>query len=77
MQTFNEVWNDDKVLKDITDDVAGYITDLYKENSPEFIYYLTLFNIFDEFLEDISKDELANEKNGFKNSVIWNKLFDF
>ncbi|NCU27115.1 DEAD/DEAH box helicase, partial [Candidatus Nomurabacteria bacterium] len=44
---------------------------------PEFIYYLTLYNIFDEFLEDISDDELANEKTGFKNSVIWNKLYDF
>lgn len=77
IQNFEEIWNDKSVLKDVTDDVVGYIANLYKENSPEFIYYLTLFNIFDEFLEDISEDELANEKTGFKNSAIWNKLYDF
>lgn len=77
IQNFEEVWNDEKIVKNVTDEVLGYISDLYKENSPEFIYYLTLYNIFDEFLEDISDDELANEKTGFKNSVIWNKLYDF
>jgi len=77
MQSFEEIWNDNTILKDVTEEVAGYISNLYKENSPEFIYYLTLFNIFDEFLEDISEDELANEKTGFKQSVIWNKLYDF
>lgn len=76
-QNFEEIWNDKDLLKDVTEEVIGYISDLYKENSPEFIYYLTLYNIFNEFLEDISEDELANEKTGFKQSVIWNKLYDF
>jgi len=74
---FEEIWQDEKVLKDVTAEVTDYIADLYKENSPEFVYYLTLHNIFNEFLEDMSEDELANEKTGFKESVIWNKLFDF
>ena len=77
LNTFNEIWNDNEILQDVTDEVIGYIADLYKENSPEFIYYFTLYNIFDEFLEDISEDELANEKTGFKKSAIWNKLYDF
>ncbi|NLD37028.1 MAG: DEAD/DEAH box helicase family protein [Desulfatiglans sp.] len=77
IQNFEEIWDDSNILKEITDEVACYISNLYKENSPEFIYYLTLYNIFDEFLEDISEDELANEKTGFKESVIWNKLYDF
>jgi SNF2 family DNA or RNA helicase len=77
LQTFEEIWQDEKILRDVTDEVTDYITNLYKENSPEFIYYLTLYNIFDEFLEDISEEELANEKTGFKDSVIWNKLYDF
>ena len=77
LQNFNEIWNNDEILKDITNEVTGYIADLYKENSPEFIYYLTLYHIFDEFLEDISEEELANEKTGFKESAVWNKLYDF
>lgn len=77
LQSFFQAWNDSESLKDITDEVLEYISNLYKENSPEFIYYFTLYNIFDEFLEDITEDELANEKTWFKESVIWNMMFDF
>lgn len=77
LDNFNNVWDDEKILKDITDEVLAYIDNLYKENSPEFIYYLTLYHIFHEFLDDISEDELANEKTGFKKSVIWSLLYDF
>jgi len=77
IKNFEDVWNDESALKNVTEEVADYIANLYKENSPEFIYYLTLFNIFDEFLEDITEDELANEKTGFKQSLIWDKMYDF
>ncbi|WP_341883869.1 helicase-related protein [Synechococcus sp. UW140] len=77
IQNFNEIWNDEIILNDVTEEVTSYISNLYKENSPEFIYYLTLYNIFKEFLEDITEDELANERTGFKESVVWNKLYDF
>lgn len=77
LDSFNQLWKDEKNLKDVTDEVVDFISDLYKENSPEFIYYITLYNIFNEFLEDITEDELANEKTGFKESVIWNTLYDF
>lgn len=77
LDSFNQMWNDADYLKDVTDEVVEYIENLYRENSPEFIYYVTLYNIFNEFLEDISEDELANEKTGFKESVIWNTLYDF
>ena len=77
LKSFDELWNDSDNFKDVTDEVINFIEDLYKENSPEFIYYVILYNIFSEFLEDISVDELANEKVGFKKSVIWNTLYDF
>lgn len=77
LQSFNELWNNESILKDVTDEVVDFISDLYKENSPEFIYYVILYNIFNEFLLDVSEDDLANEKTGFKESVIWNTLYDF
>jgi SNF2 family DNA or RNA helicase len=77
LDTFEQVWNDEGSLQDVTKEVEEYISNLYRENSPEFIYYLTLYNIFDEFLEDITEDELANEKTGFKESAIWEKMYDF
>lgn len=77
IQTFNSIWNDKTKLQDVTDIVIENISAVYRENPPEFIYFITLYNIFSEFLEDISEDELPNEALGFKESVIWKKLYDF
>lgn len=77
LQKFNEIWNDNEQLQVVTEEVLDNITNAYKENSPEFIYFVTLYNIFNEFLEDISEDVLPNEATGFKSSVIWNKLYNF
>ncbi|MFZ1249725.1 MAG: helicase-related protein [Candidatus Saccharimonadales bacterium] len=77
IQQFDDVWNDTAALDDVTEEVSEFIANLYRENSPSFVYYLTLFNIFDEFLEDITEDELANEKTGFRQSKVWSMLYDF
>ena len=45
---FNEIWNDSKVLQVVTDEVIDSITAAYNENSPDFIYFVTLYNIFYE-----------------------------
>lgn len=77
IQLFETVWNDKEKLQDVTDVVIENITTAYNENSPEFIYYMTLYNVFSEFLDDISEDDLPNEATGFKQSKVWNMLYDF
>lgn len=77
LNLFDQVWHDTAKLQVVTEEVLDNITNAYKENSPEFIYFVTLYNIFNEFLEDISEDVLPNEATGFKSSVIWNKLYNF
>ena len=77
MHLFESLWNDKEKLQDVTDVVIENITTAYNENSPEFIYFMTLYNVFSEFLEDISEDELPNDATGFKESKIWNMLYDF
>lgn len=77
IRDFNEIWNDKKVLQEVTDEVIENITAAYNENSPDFIYFVTLYNIFNEFLEDVSEDVLPNEATGFKDSRIWSMLYNF
>ena len=73
----NQIWNDSGRLQVVTEEVIDSISNAYKENAPEFLYFVALYNIFNEFLEDISEDELPKEATGFKNSAIWNKLYNF
>jgi len=74
---FNQIWDNKELVHDVTDQVINYISSVHKENSPEYLYYITLYNIFNEFLDDINEDNLANEKTGFKDTEIWNTAYNF
>lgn len=77
MQLFDQLWNNREKMQDVTDVVIENISTAYAENSPEFIYFMTLYHVFSEFLDDISEDVLPNEATGFKQSKIWSMLYDF
>ena len=77
IQLFDSIWNDKNKMQDITEEIINNISSVYNENSPEFIYFMTLYHVFSEFLEDVSEDNLPNEATGFKESKIWNLLYDF
>jgi SNF2 family DNA or RNA helicase len=77
LDSFEQVWKDKKLLQEVTEEVIDSITAAYSENPADFLYFFTLYNIFNEFLEDISEDVLPNEATGFKNSKIWNMLYSF
>lgn len=74
---FDQIWTNEEDLKDVTQKVQDYFESAYKENSPEFIYFITLYNIFSDFLDDISVDNLPNDQIGFKHTKVWNKLYNF
>lgn len=77
MQLFDFLWNDKEKLQDVTDVIVENISSAYNENSLEFIYFMMLYNVFSEFLDDLSEDVLPNEATGFKQSKIWSMLYDF
>lgn len=77
LKNFNDFWEDKENFTDVTEAIIENIENVYRENAPDFIYFVTLYNIFNEFLEDISEDVLPNEATGFKSSQIWNKLYNF
>ena len=77
VRMFDQIWNDKSLMQDVTEQVIDGITAAYNENAPEFIYFVAIYNIFNEFLEDVSEDVLPNEATGFKNSKIWGMLYTF
>ena len=74
---FDQIWNDKDKLEDVTALLCEHIAAVYQENSPERIYFLILYHIFNEFLEDINEDVLPNDLTGYQDSVVWQKLFNF
>lgn len=74
---FNEIWNNEDLLKDVKKDILNKIKYLYKDNSPEFLYFITLYNIFKDFLEENDNKEVIKSKTGFKDTEVWNRLYNF
>lgn len=77
LQAFNELWEDDTAVQDVKDKVLEQMKILYKENTPEFIYFVTLYNIFNDYLDELTEDNIVKSRTGFKETQIWNKLYKF
>ena len=77
MQLFDQIWNNQDQVDDVTAAVGEHIASVYAENSPERIYFLILYNLFSGFLDDISEDVLPNDRTGYQDTKIWQSLYNF
>jgi SNF2 family DNA or RNA helicase len=77
LSLFDQIWNDPEKLEDVTTQICEHIASVYQENSPESIYFLMLYNIFNEFLDEIDEDVLPNDRTGYQDTLIWKKLFNY
>jgi len=77
LEAFNELWEDDTVVQDVKNQVLEQMRILYKENTPEFIYFVTLYNVFRDYLYELTEGDIVRSRTGFKESQIWNKLYKF
>ena len=76
-QWFDELWSSETLVKDVKQDVLNYLKQLYENNTPEFIYYKTLFHIFEKFLGDAGKTDSDLGKTSLFETEIWKVLFEF
>ena len=77
LQLFGQIWNDEEKVSDVTAAICDHIESVYQENSPERMYFHILYNIFQDFLEEVDQDALPNDLTGYKDSLVWNKLFNY
>ena len=73
---FDSVWDNPALVEDVTEEVIEQVSTLYRENSPEFVYFLTLYHLFRDFMEDETEDPIRPGLR-FEESVVWGKLYDF
>lgn len=74
---FDSIWNNSAAVSDVKTSLLAQLNTLSQDNAPEFIYFLTLFNIFKDLLEDLDEENIIKTKTGFKDTLIWNKLYKF
>ena len=77
LQLFDQIWQDSSKVEDVSQEIIRHIESVYQENPPERIYFLMLYNIFKDFLEDINEDVMPNDLTGYQDTLIWKKLFNF
>ncbi len=74
---FEQIWNNPSQLQDVTQSVRDHIASVYAENSPARIYFVILYNLFSEFLENINEDVLPNDRTGYQETHVWKSLYNF
>ena len=74
---FNEIWSDDELTEDVRDEVLERLERLYRHNSPEFVYFKTLYHLFSQFLADQTVEEEKLNDARFSETAIWKMLFEF
>ncbi|TXH26952.1 MAG: ATP-dependent helicase [Elusimicrobia bacterium] len=74
---FDQLWADEKLVADVKAEVLRYLEQLYVNHAPEFIYFKTLFHVFERFLSGQADDAQLFDRTAIVDTVIWKALFDF
>jgi len=77
LATFDEIWNNKSMVVDIQKELLESIEEIYSDKSPQFLYFMTLYNIFKEFIGELDEEKIIRTKTGFKDTLVWNKLYNF
>ncbi|MCZ0754195.1 helicase-related protein [Anoxybacillus sp. J5B_2022] len=77
IRQFDDIWKNEYALQDVKEQILRQLEVLYQEHTPEFIYFVTLYNLFKDFLQETRDYSTLQTKTGFEKTTIWNKLYDF
>ena len=74
---FDSIWVDEANVRNIKKELIEKLEFIASDQPANFVYFLTLYNIFKDFLEDIGEENIIKSKTGFKDTIVWNKLYKF
>jgi hypothetical protein len=74
---FDELWSDTALVEDVKAKVLEYLAQLYVDHSPEFIYFKTLFHVFEKFLSGQEEQAQFFDNTAITDTEIWKALFEF
>jgi SNF2 family DNA or RNA helicase len=74
---FDELWQDATLVEDVKAQVLEYLTQLYVDHSPEFIYFKTLYHLFEKYISGQQEQAQFFDKTAITDTEIWKTLFEF
>lgn len=75
--TFDVNWNDSDSVITHTDEIIDRLSSISSENTPEWLYYVSLYHVFHNQLDELDEKSTIKEGTGFKETSVWNTLYDF
>ncbi|WAT25339.1 helicase-related protein [Aerococcus urinaeequi] len=75
--TFDVNWNDNDSVITHTDEIIDRLSSISSENTPEWLYYVSLYHVFHNQLDELDEKSTIKEGTGFKETTVWNTLYDF
>lgn len=77
LQWFDSLWTNEAMVADAKELLLQQLNYLAEEKPAQFIYFVTLYNLFKDYLEEFDEEKIIKSKTGFKNTLVWNKLYKF
>ena len=77
LKWFDSIWSNPETTRDVKAFVMAQLESVFASKSPELVYFLTLYNVFREYLGELEEDKIIKTRTGIKDTLIWNKLYRF
>ena len=77
LRWFDEIWSNPEATSDVKSAVLNQIESIWSSKSPEMVYFLTLYNVFREYIGEIEEDKIIKTRTGIKDTLVWDKLYRF
>lgn len=77
LNIFDEIWENSTIVSDVKDTILSNLKEIFEDKSPNLLYFMTLYNIFKDFISELDEEEIIKTKTGFKDTIVWNKLYNF
>jgi len=74
---FDSIWSNEEIIVDVKEHLLHQLNEIYANKSPELIYFITLFNIFKDYIGELEEDRIIKTRTGIKDTLIWSKLYRF
>ena len=77
LRWFDDLWDDENLTRDAKGDVLAALARLSRAYSPEFVYYKTLFHVFEDWLARQGQREGLLHDIHLHDTEVWKNLYEF